>query len=235
MHHGQKVRLEVLANDAAGGIPSTVEVTSPPAHGTAVPDASGRILYTHLTGSPETDSFTYRVNSPFGFAEPATVSIGFAASLRIPNTVFNVPSSPPRTTYTTVPAFGALTFSQPINLATVPGDTQRLFVVQRGGIIRVIPDVAAPAPTSAVALDLAALCSSRGETLLTSIDRGLMSMAFHPDHAQNRHFFVWYSVAAGGQNYYRISRFAMQAGNPSAADTTSESRAPAVVSREVVQ
>ncbi len=220
LHHGQKVRVAVLANDAPGGNPATVQVVTPPASGTAVPDASGRILYTHTTGAPATDSFTYRVNSAGGFATPVAVTLTFATSLRIPNATLNVPLAPPATTYTTTPAFGALTFTQPINMATVPGDAQRLFVVERGGVIRVVPNVAAP--SSSVFLDLAALCTSRGETLLTSVDRGLMSMAFHPQHAANRRLFVWYSVQAGGQSYYRIARFTAQAGNANAADTASE-------------
>ena len=219
MHHLQKVRVNVLANDTGSITPASLAVVMPPASGTAVVSA-GQILYTHTTGSPAGDSFTYRVGGPGGNSADTMVSITFATSLRIPNATLNVPATPPTTTYTTTPAFGALTFTQPINMAAVPGDAQRLFVVQRGGTIRVIPNVSAP--SSSVFLDLAALCTSRGETLLTSVDRGLMSMAFHPQHAANRRFFVWYSVAAGGQNYYRISRFTAQAGNPNAADTASE-------------
>ena len=220
LHHLQKVRVAVLANDAPGANAATVEVVAQPASGTAVPDSAGRILYTHTTGTPAGDSFTYRANSANGFSAPVTVSLTFAGGLRIQNTTLNVPATPPVTTYTTTPAFGALTFNQPINMATVPGDAQRLFVVQRAGIIRMIANV--NAPTSAVFLDLAALCTSRGETLLTNVDRGLMSMAFHPQHAANGRFFVWYSVQAGGQSYFRISRFNVQAGNPNLADTASE-------------
>ncbi len=227
LHHAQKVRVAVLANDAAGTNAATVEVVTPPASGTAVPDANGRILYTHTTGSPAGDSFTYRANSAYGFSAPVTVTLTFANSLRIPNATHNVPATPPTTTYTTTPAFGALTFNQPINMATVPGDAQRLFVVQRGGLIRVIPNVAAPSILPAPFLDLPTLCASRGETLTNQTDRGLMSMAFHPQHlnaahAGYRRFFVWYSVTAGGQNYYRVSRFNVQAGNSNAADTASE-------------
>ena len=220
LHHLQKVRIAVLSNDGVGTNAATVEVVAPPTSGTAVPDANGRILYTHTTGTPASDSFTYRANSANGFSAPVTVSLTFAGGLRIENTTLNVPATPPVTTYTTTPAFGALTFNLPINMATVPGDAQRLFVVQRGGVIRMIANV--NAPTSAVFLDLAALCTSRGETLLTNVDRGLMSMAFHPQHAANGRFFVWYSVQAGGQSYYRISRFNVQAGNPNLADTASE-------------
>ena len=226
LHHLQKVRVNVLANDAPGANPATVAVVTPPAHGTASVAADGRILYTHTTGTPSGDAFTYRVNSANGFSAPVTVNLTFASSLRIPNATLNVPATPPVTTYTTVNAFPALTFTQPINLATVPGDAQRLFVVERPGTIRVIPNVSAPS-SSSVFLNLAALCSSRGETLLNTVDRGLMSMAFHPQHSIAAHtgfrrFFVWYSVAAGGQNYYRISRFNVQAGNANSADTASE-------------
>ena len=222
LHHGQKVRVNVLANDEAGANPATVVIVQAPLFGTAAADASGRILYTHTSGTPVGDSFTYRVNSAGGFSTPVAVTLTFATSLRIPNATLNVPATPPVTTYQTTPAFGALTFNQPINMATVPGDTQRLFVVQRPGFIRVIPSVTAPTPTSSLFLDLAALCTSRGETLLTNVDRGLMSVAFHPQHASNGRFFVWYSVQAGGQSYYRISRFNVQVGNPNLADTASE-------------
>ena len=222
LHHGQKVRVDVLANDGPGTNAATVEIVQAPQHGTATPDASGPILYAHTSGTPVSDFFTYRVNSAAGFAAPITVTLTFATSLRIPNSSLNVPATPPTTTYTTTAAFGVLGFNQPINLATVPGDAQRLFVVERPGVIRLIPNVAAATPSSQVFLNLAALCTSRGETLLTTIDRGLMSMAFHPQHAANRRFFVWYSVQSGGQNYFRVSRFETQLANPNAADTASE-------------
>ena len=229
LHHLQKVRVNVLANDAAGANPATVEVVTPPASGTATVAADGRILYTHTNGTPAGDSFTYRANSASGFSAPVAVTLTFPTSLRIPNSSLNVPATPPVTTYTTVNAFPSLTFPQAINMATIPGDAQRLFVVQRPGTIRVIPNVAAP--TSLEFLNLAALCTSRGERLAASapgdVDRGLMSMAFHPQHQDNTHvgyrrFFVWYSVQAGGQFYYRVSRFMVQAGNANAADTASE-------------
>jgi len=223
IHHGQKVLLAVLENDGAGANPATVEIVSPPSSGTAVPDPSGRILYTHTTGTPIGDSFTYRVDSAGGMSDPVAVTLNFATGLRIANPNLSVPIDPPETTFQTTPAFGALTFTQPINLATTPGDLQRLFVVQRGGVIRMIPDVTVPAPTSSVFLDLPTLLNARGESLLTNVDRGLMSVAFHPQHAANGHFFVWYSVRVAGQNYYRISRFTVQAGDPDVADTTTES------------
>lgn len=222
LHHAQKVRLSVLANDEPGANPTTVEIVQAPAHGTAVPDANGRILYTHTSGSPATDSFTYRANSAGGFTLPVPVTLNFATGLRIQNTALNVPAEPPETTFTLPNAFGSLTFSQPINVATAPGDAQRLFVVERQGNIRVIPDVTAVAPTSSVFLNLAALMTSRGDLLGVTVDRGLMSVAFHPQYAANGYFYVFYCVRVGSVHYYRIARFTRSAGNPDVADPATE-------------
>ena len=221
LHHTQKVRMSVLGNDTGIITPGSLVITTPPSSGTAFVRGE-QILYTHITGTPATDSFTYRVSGPGGPSNDTLASLTFSTSLRIPNATLNVPNAPPATTYQTTPAFGALTFNQPINIASVPGDAERLFVVERPGIIRFIPSVTAPAPTSQIFLNLATLCSGRGETLATTVDRGLMSLAFHPQHSVNGRFFVWYSVVAGGQNYYRISRFTTQTGNPNAANPSSE-------------
>ncbi|MDA7882301.1 PQQ-dependent sugar dehydrogenase [Akkermansiaceae bacterium] len=177
---------------------------------------------THTTGTPSTDSFTYEAGNAGGLGTAVTVILNFSSSLRIANPNLNVPSSPPTTTFQTENAFGSLTFNQPINMATIPGDAQRLFVVERPGVIQMISSVTDPIPGSSVFLDLAALLNSRGESLLTSVDRGLMSMAFHPNYAVNGQFYLWYSVGASGQNYYRVSQFNVQGGNPNQADTTSE-------------
>lgn len=206
LHHGQKVRIDVLANDTGTLTPATLTIVTPPASGTAVVQG-GRILYTHTAGTPAGDAFAYRVSGPGGMSATTPVSITFSNSLRIPNSALNVPLAPPATTYQTAPAFGALTFTQPINMATIPGDAQRLFVVERGGVIRMVPNVAAPSPSSSVFLNLAALCATRGEILATNVDRGLMSMAFHPQfstpgHVGNGRFFVWYSVRLSASGPY---------------------------------
>jgi len=221
LHHGQKVRVNVLANDAAGANPATVEVVTPPASGTAVPDASGRILYTHTTGTPADDSFTYRANSAGGFATPVTVALTFATSLRIPNTSLNVPAAPPVTSITVADAFSGLTFTQPVNLATAPGDAQRLWVVERQGNIRIIPNVTAPA--TGTFLNLNTVLTGRGESLGNTVDRGLMSMALHPQYATNGYFYIWYNVRNAAQTFFwRVSRFTRSAGNPNTADPATE-------------
>src|SRR5215470_14945575 len=59
-------------------------------------------------------------------------------------------------------------------------------------------------------LDLTSLVSCCGE-------RGLLSIAFHPQYASNRYFFVYYTNTAGN---IEIARYQTMAGNPNQADTS---------------
>lgn len=222
LHPQTKVRVAVLANDMGSTAGATVEIVTPPQYGTAVPDAQGRILYSHATGSPGSDAFTYRLVVDAGVSEPATVTLTFATGLRIANPSLNVPSSPPATAYQLVPAFGALGFSAPMCVASPPGDPLRLFVCERAGIIRLVPNVTAPSPSSSVFLDLPAVVAPRGEWVPNHSQFGLVGLVFHPDYAVNRQFFVFYSVSIAGQVYERLSRFTTQQANPAAADPNSE-------------
>lgn len=222
MHRGQKARIDVLANDTGGFNPSSVEVVTPPQFGTATADSQGRILYANTSGSPATDTFTYRVGGVTGPSAPATVTINFANVLRIANSSINVPLSPPQTALQFVPAFGSLSFSQPVCMASPPGDSSRLFVCEKTGLLRVIPSVTASTPTASTFLNLPSLLSSRGESLYTDNESGLLGLAFHPNYASNRHFFVFYSVMSGGQLHQRVSRFTTQTGNPNQADPNAE-------------
>jgi hypothetical protein len=64
------------------------------------------------------------------------------------------------------------TYTAPINLTAPPRDATRLFVVQRGGLVKVVRDgVAQPDPF----IDLTGLVTLTGE-------RGLLSLAFPPDY-----------------------------------------------------
>ncbi len=75
----------------------------------------------------------------------------------------------------------------PLYLTAPPGDAARLFVVEKGGAIRLIKNGAlVPAPF----LDLAGQVSTGGE-------QGLLGMAFDPDYAVNGRFYVSYTDSAG--------------------------------------
>lgn len=222
MNLRQKARIHVLANDDGSPIPSTVTVVTPPQFGTAVPDSTGRILYTQTTGTPASDTFTYQVNNATGTSNPASVTINFATGLRIANNSLNVPSAPPPTTFQLVNAFPGVTVTAPTCIVTAPGDTKRLFVLEKGGQLKTIPDVTATTPTSSTFLNLSGLLTSRGESLSTTSEQGLLGLAFHPDYAANRYFYIFYSVTKSGITYERISRFQRDPNNPALADSTSE-------------
>jgi uncharacterized repeat protein (TIGR03806 family) len=222
LHHQQKVRVPVLANDVGQIIAETVAIVTPPAFGSAVADGAGRILYTHTTGTPATDMFTYRVSGLGGTSDVATVTINFSTALRLTNHTLNVPANPPVTTYQLVNPFPNLTFSQPLCLRTPPGETNRLFICEKTGLLRVIPDLAAATPVATTFLNLPALLSSRGEAISTGGEQGLLGLAFHPGYATNGFFYVFYSVSVGGSTYERVSRFTVSAGNTNVANTASE-------------
>jgi hypothetical protein len=128
LHRQQKVRIAVLANDSGTFDPTTVNIVQAPQFGTTAVSPNGNILYTHTTGSPASDSFTYRVNGAGGQSQPATVTLTFSDQLRIPNNTFQVPANPPPVSIAAVNAFPGLSFDQPVCIASPPGDTQRVFI-----------------------------------------------------------------------------------------------------------
>jgi glucose/arabinose dehydrogenase len=95
----------------------------------------------------------------------------------------------------------------PLDLQSAPGDAERLYVVEQGGSIRVVRGGQLQA---AAFLDVASRISSGGE-------RGLLGLAFHPQFAANRRFFVNYTNRAGDTH---IAEF--RASSADAADPASE-------------
>ncbi|MEK7950294.1 PQQ-dependent sugar dehydrogenase [Luteolibacter soli] len=150
--------------------------------------------------------------------------------LRQPNPALNVPATPPPTSIALENAFPTLTFTEPVCLVSPPGDNKRLFVVEQGGKIYVIPDVTLASPTKVLFLDLVGLLDARANEVLrtgnTGSEMGLLGLAFHPQYAQNRYFYITYSSGIGSGStpplHDRLSRFTTQAANPNAADSTSE-------------
>jgi hypothetical protein len=90
------------------------------------------------------------------------------------------------------------TFDQPIFVASPPRDTSRLFVVQRGGVIRIVRNGTLLARPF---LDLSDQVGTDGE-------RGLLSIAFPPDYAHTGAFYVYLAAKKTGQlqirEYHRI-------------------------------
>jgi glucose/arabinose dehydrogenase len=97
-------------------------------------------------------------------------------------------------------------FSSPVYVTSPSGDG-RLFVVEQSGRIRVIKN---GATQSEPFLDIRSRVSSGGE-------RGLLSMAFHPNYRMNGYFFVDFTDSNGDT---RVERFKVSA-NPDIADPQS--------------
>lgn len=115
--------------------------------------------------------------------------------------------------------FSAVTFSQSLTMQSFgtgfssaiaiehPANDARLFIVQQGGLIRILnPNQTVNATPF---LNLSTLISTGGE-------RGLLGLAFHPDYATNGLFFVNYTNTSG---HTVIARYGVSA-NPDVANTT---------------
>jgi glucose/arabinose dehydrogenase len=87
-------------------------------------------------------------------------------------------------------------FDQPLYVTAPPGDTHRVFVVEQSGRIRVVRD---GRKRSTPFLDLRDRVSCCGE-------RGLLSMAFAPDYARSRRFYVDYTDRAGDTRVVEFRR-----------------------------
>ena len=97
--------------------------------------------------------------------------------------------------------------SAPIFL-TAPAGDNRLFIVERAGRIRVVQNGVLLATPF---LDISNLTTTSGE-------RGLLSLAFHPQYASNGYFFIYYTNLAGD---IVIERRQVSAGNANVADALS--------------
>jgi glucose/arabinose dehydrogenase len=125
------------------------------------------------------------------------------------NTTLTLPPNLPTATgYTLENALGALTFSAPIDVATPPGVTNRLFVVERNNGMQLVNLDLNPI-TKSTFLNLTALLAtlpSPTPTLDTGGECGFLSVAFHPNYNQNGFFYIFHSLTISTQRHQRIAR-----------------------------
>src|SRR3989337_3904482 len=93
----------------------------------------------------------------------------------------------------------------PLYLTTAPSDDNRLFIVEKGGLISIIKNGTL---LETPFLDIHRLVSTGGE-------QGLLGLAFDPGYATNGRFYVSYTDTSGDSKIvrYRVS------GNPDLAQT----------------
>ncbi|HMQ05345.1 MAG TPA: PQQ-dependent sugar dehydrogenase [Pyrinomonadaceae bacterium] len=98
--------------------------------------------------------------------------------------------------------------SLPIYVTHAGDGTKRLFIVERAGIIKVVQP---GSNTPTTFLNITSLTTLTGE-------RGLLSVAFHPNFRNNRRFFVYFTRASDGA--IQISEFLASDVNPNVAIPT---------------
>ncbi|MCC7439587.1 MAG: PQQ-dependent sugar dehydrogenase [Armatimonadetes bacterium] len=115
--------------------------------------------------------------------------------------------------YEAAPAFSdSLVFQTPVDIVSARDGSNRLFVVEQGGIIRAVQND----PNAAVAdtfLNIKRKVSVGSET-------GLLGLAFHPKYQQNGYLYVNYTAANPLRTI--VARYHVDPNNPKQCDTASE-------------
>lgn len=99
---------------------------------------------------------------------------------------------------------------EPLYLTAPPSDP-RLFIVEKGGRIRIVKNgqlLVTPF------LDISKLVSNGNE-------QGLLGLAFHPDYATNRFFYVNYTDRTTPNSFTRVARYRAISANSDIADANS--------------
>jgi glucose/arabinose dehydrogenase len=99
---------------------------------------------------------------------------------------------------------------KPTYVTYLPGDSQRVFVLEQNGVIRIINNGSL---TSRPFLDIQGIVNHTGD------EQGLLGLAFDPDFATNKHFFVYYT-GGSSQGTAVIRRYTVSS-DPDSADVNS--------------
>jgi len=149
----------------------------------------------------------------------AQVPAPAAAPLKLPAEL------PAASGYATLDALPGISFQQPLCLVVPPGETARLFVVEKTGQIAVLTGYGTH-PQKQTFLDVpAALALGHAGTLATESEMGVLGLAFHPHFATNGYFYVAYDVAIEENGTRKLfdclARFHVPPESPNAADPAS--------------
>lgn len=104
-------------------------------------------------------------------------------------------------------------FDQPVDLRHAGDGSGRLFVVERGGLVRILEDDGTVLPDPFLDLSGAPVNATGGEL-------GLLGLAFHPDYATNGLFYVYYAHSDPVLESV-IERYEVSAGDPDVASEAS--------------
>jgi glucose/arabinose dehydrogenase len=106
----------------------------------------------------------------------------------------------------------ATNLDQPVGIFNAGDGSNRLFIIEQKGRIRILQD---GLPLTVPFLDITDRVGSNGS------ERGLLGLAFHPDYAKSGVFYVNYTDKAGNTV---IASFKVSSNDPNQADPKSEKR-----------
>ncbi len=110
-------------------------------------------------------------------------------------------------------AFPNLNFSRPVDLQNAGDGSNRIFVVEQAGIIKVFANDAGVSSAS-IFLDI------RDRVDDSANEEGLLGLAFHPDYENNGYFYVNYTADNPARTV--IARYRVSASDSNTADPNSE-------------
>ena len=102
----------------------------------------------------------------------------------------------------------------PVALAIPPDGTDRLFLVQQFGKITILPK------DRDSSQEITFLDVTDRPLIKQQFEEGLLGLAFHPDYAKNRKFYIYYSLQ--DPKHTRVSEFQTSIDNPDKADLSTE-------------
>ena len=114
-------------------------------------------------------------------------------------------------------AFSNVSFNFPVEIQNANDGTNRLFVVEQPGLIKVFPNNAGVTSAQvSTFLDLRSRVTySAGQEI------GLLGLAFHPNFSSNRYLYVYFTDRPG--NYrINVARFQVDASNPNFVNPNTE-------------
>ncbi len=103
----------------------------------------------------------------------------------------------------------------PTWVGCAPGDNNRLFILEKRGVIRIF-DKSTNTLLTTPFLDIDATLVTNGTS--SSDEQGLLGMAFHPDYTTNGVFFVYYTGGVSGAYTNVVRRYNRNATNANLAD-----------------
>ena len=105
-----------------------------------------------------------------------------------------------------------------VYVCSPPGDTTRLFIVERRGVIKILDlttNTVLPTPFLDIDASVVNFAAAGGD------ERGLLGMAFHPEYESNGYFYVNYINTSASPGDTIIARYTRSAGDPNIADPAS--------------